>query len=99
MFDFDGSVKKYRPFMYSPPGKKNAIEYWLNEVKYPAFLLACDQFKEIRRDSFFSVNRYQRLIGAKHQNKEDKDYISMPVNKCFDGIIFIKRTTAAENVN
>ena len=99
MFDFDGPVRKFRPFLYNPSQKKNSIEYWLKDVKYPVFIIPFNQPNSPEIENFFSINKYQRMIGAKHQGNEDKDYISNPVNKSFNGIIFVRKGNSAESMN
>lgn len=97
IYDFKNE-KKYRPFYYPSAAHQKSIEYVLKNAKNPLFFLEVRHNTNQFIHSFFENNTYQRVIGASYQEDVDKDYVKMPVLKCFDGIVFINKANAAENV-
>lgn len=97
IFDFN-DTRKYKPFFYSSSTFKKSIEYTLKKAASSLFFLDVRNIKSSPINAFFSKNKYQRVIGANYQSNPKKDYLEMPVLQCFDGLIFIKQTRAAENI-
>lgn len=97
IFDFK-DTKKYQPFFYPSSAFKKSVEYCLKKAASPLFFLDVSNSKTSSISDIFSKNRYQRVIGATYQSNPEKDYLEMPVLECFDGLVFIRKTSAAENV-
>lgn len=97
IFDYE-DTKKYKPFFYPSSTFEKSIEYCLKKAASPLFFLDLSNSKTSSISDLFDKNKYQRVIGAEYQSIPKKDYFYMPVLECFDGLIFIKKTSAAENV-
>lgn len=91
-------TKRYRPFFYPSSTNENSVEYMLKGSNSPLFFLNVNSSTNPSVRTFFSNNKYQRMIGALYQNNSIKDYEEMPVLECFDGLIFIKKAKAAESI-
>jgi len=98
IYDFNG-LKRYVAFDYPPSAMPNAIEYVLTHCKYPMFYF---NVAAVRKDkglkNCLDDHQYTRVIGSTYQPNQKKDYYKVPVNQCYDGMIFFKSTNAAEDV-
>ncbi len=97
IYDFI-TAKKYKNFFYPSSTKNKSAEYVLKKSNSDSYFLAIDKNNSPLLESFFRKYRYTRVIGATYQKNPNKDYYENPIGECFDGFIFFKKASAAENI-
>lgn len=98
IFDFK-NTRKYTSFSYGSSVKLNSIEYVLKKCREQSFFL---DVREMAMDEklrpFLKKNKYTRVIGAVYMDDQNKDYREYPLDDCYDGFVFFKKTSAAEDI-
>ena len=93
------SKRQFKAFHYSASEKKDAIEYFLNSSIQDNYILNftdLGQEKELKEE--IKAHQYMRVIGAEYLKDERSIYFKVPVLDNFDGILFMRSTTAARNL-
>jgi erythromycin esterase len=99
IFDFASKSRTYKAFNYGPSEKDNSVEYFLNQCLWNAFVLNFADFKDDKAfKNEIEPYKYMRVIGAEYLKDERNIYFKVPVVDNFDGILFIKNTSAAHNI-
>ncbi|NEU08005.1 erythromycin esterase family protein [Flavihumibacter sp. R14] len=99
IYDFEGSPRGYKNFNYSSSVKSNSLEFALQKIKHPVFVLNLDDVQENpSANEYLSKARYMRVIGAAYLEPDSKNYFWFPVFESFDGIFFFQKASAAEGI-
>jgi hypothetical protein len=95
---YDRDSKRYKSFYYPSSMFKRSVEYSLKDSHSNDIFIDFSENRNPGLTRFFDKYPYQRVIGTDHQNDPKKDYFHMPARDCFDGLIFVKKTHAAESI-
>jgi erythromycin esterase-like protein len=95
---YDKTAKEFKSFYYPSSTYKGAIESVLKNISHPSFFINLTSGNNELTD-FFAKNKYQKSVGQAYHSELNKTFLKLPVIECFDGLIFIKKTTAAESMN
>ena len=99
IFDVEGSSRGYKKFDYPASLKTNSLEFVLQGVGHPAFVIDLQEAKkEENAKALLDKAKYMRVIGATYLEPDSKNYFWVPVFESFDGILFFQKTTAAESI-
>jgi len=98
MFDFK-NTRKYIPFHYDSSQKENSVEYVLKSCDKESFFLDLNHIAaNVKLKPFLKQHTYIRTIGADYRDNPDKDFRKYPLLECYDGFVFFKKATAAEDI-
>lgn len=98
IMDFKGT-RRFIPFNYGSSTFEQSYEFIFKNCNAANFFLDINVARQNTiLATFFEHFPYSRIIGAVYQSDSKKDYFKQPLMESYDGLIFFRTTTAAENI-